>query len=234
MGKRRGVTVVGLLARIALLGVAGFLLWTVVLRPWVGARSRGDDSLRIRCRNNLNVLAKGLATYLSEFGDSRWYPWPAGRAGCGTVDAPSFGGGEWLASLYWTRVIADPRVFLCPCSTDANEEGALLGSDGCPSRKPLPPQAVSYAAIGDDSEYAHWRFRRAGAGTCMSPAAIVIGFPPNEAVACDDTQEPINHGERDNGGMSVLFFDSHVEFWTHTKVDLERGVGTGELVHLRN
>ncbi len=25
--------------------------------------------------------------------------------------------------------------------------------------------------------------------------------------------------------MSVLFFDSHVEYWTHTRVDLEHGVG---------
>jgi len=34
--------------------------------------------------------------------------------------------------------------------------------------------------------------------------------------------------------MDVLFFDGHVEYWTHERVDLERGVGTGELEHLRN
>jgi len=36
--------------------------------------------------------------------------------------------------------------------------------------------------------------------------------------------------------MSVVFFDSHVEFWTHEKIDLERGGGMrGEpLWRLRN
>jgi hypothetical protein len=34
--------------------------------------------------------------------------------------------------------------------------------------------------------------------------------------------------------MAVLFFDSHVEFWTHTKVNLEQGVGEGDLIALRN
>lgn len=53
-------------------------------------------------------------------------------------------------------------------------------------------------------------------------------------MACDGTQPPINHGRKDNGGMSVLFFDSHVEYWTNTKVDLERGVGRGDLCALMN
>ncbi len=73
-----------------------------------------------------------------------------------------------------------------------------------------------------------------GASYAKSRIAPRDDFPSSAPMACDDTQEPINHGEKDNGGMNVLFFDSHVEWWTHERVDLERGVGTGALVHLRN
>ncbi|HPD14744.1 MAG TPA: hypothetical protein PLE19_07335 [Planctomycetota bacterium] len=188
-----------------------------------------------RCRNNLNQLAKGMATYLNEFGDNRFYPWPAGRPGCGTVERPSFGGAEWLATLYWTRVILDPGVFLCPGSPDDNEMGVKLGSNGCPGGKPLAPDAVSYAAMGDVSVGIYLATKQSkGAAYATSRLAIRDDFPPNEPMACDDTEGPIHHGERNNGGMGVLFFDSHVEYWTYTRVDLERGVGRGDLCALRN
>ncbi len=106
----------------------------------------------------------------------------------------------------------------------------------------MPPNAVSYAAMGDVSVgiYMVSKLGR-GAGYATSKIAIHCDeFPVPIArcsetpTACDDTEAPINHGGARNGGMNVLFFDSHVEWWTHERVDLERGVGMGELVHLRN
>ncbi|HUT36507.1 MAG TPA: hypothetical protein VNE39_23670 [Planctomycetota bacterium] len=200
-----------------------------------------EDSRRIRCRNNLNQLAKGMATYLNECGENDCYPWPAGRPGCGTVANPDFGGAEWLASLYWTRIIPDPGVYNCPSSPDSNEQGKMLGSVGCPSGKRLDLQAVSnlqavsYAAFGNRSVGIYMVSKQGKApGYAKSSLAVREDFPANEPMACDDTDEPINHGERDNGGMAVLFFDSHVEYWTHTRVDLETGVGQGDLCALRN
>ena len=200
-----------------------------------------EEARRIRCRGNLNILAKGMATYLLEFGDDRFYPWPTGRAGCGGSGGEAdFGGAEWLASLYWTRLMPDPGVFICPSSPDTNTNGEDLGESGCsgllfragPDGK-LRPEAVSYAAFGADSVAVWEREKRERAGG-PDKRAIKHDFPPQAPMASDDTEGTINHGRAHRGGMSVLFFDSHIEFWTHTKVDLERGVGKGELVALRN
>jgi hypothetical protein len=76
------------------------------------------------------------------------------------------------------------------------------------------------------------RFKLGRTGVQFSP--VRVDFPPSEPMACDDTEGTVNHGSAGNGGMAVLFFDSHAEFWRDTKVDLEHGVGTGELLLLRN
>ena len=238
MRKRQGFTLIELLVVIAIIAIlAGMLLPAL-------ARAR-EEARRIRCRNNLNQLAKGMATYLNEHGDNRFYPWPAGRKGCGSEDNPDFGGAEWLATLYWTRVLPDPGVYVCPSSPDSNENGQNLGDHGCDNEEgtfepgtgdnasKLQAGAVSYAGMGDRSVYIYEK-TKLERNPPSSYIAIRDDFPPNEPMACDDTEGSINHGERENGGMSVLFFDSHVEFWTHTKVDLEEGVGQGDLVALRN
>ena len=159
------------------------------------------------------------------------------RPGCGSVEKPDFGGAEWLANLYWTKVLPDPGVFNCPSTYDTNECGIMLGSNGCPGGQRLDPHAVSYAALGHDSVPVWQKERKSPTAIyAASGSAIQDFFPPNEAMASDDTQEPINHGRKGHGSMQVLFFDSHVEYWTNEKVDLERGVGMRgtELVHLRN
>ncbi|MBM4038943.1 MAG: hypothetical protein FJ290_10560 [Planctomycetes bacterium] len=199
-------------------------------------RAREPGHHRPRCRSQLNQLAKGMATYLNELGDNRFYPWPAGRPGCGTVASPNFGGAEWLATLYWTRIIPDPGVYNCRSSPDSNEQGTELGSAGAPGGKPLSADAVSYAAFGHNSVGIYLCSKR-GKGAAYAASNLAIrdeDIPPNEPMATDDTEGIINHGERDNGGMNVLFFDSHVEYWTNTRVDLETGVGQGDLCALRN
>jgi len=235
MRKRQGFTLIELLVVIAIIAIlAGMLLPAL-------ARAR-EEARRIRCRNNLNQLAKGMATYLNEHGDNRFYPWPAGREGCGDEDNPDFGGAEWLATLYWTRVLPDPGVYICPSSPDSNENGQNLGDYGCRNEEgdfeagsdnKLKEEAVSYAGMGAESVAAYER-TKLNRDPPSDYVAIRDDFPPNEPMACDDTEGSINHGERQNGGMAVLFFDSHVEFWTHTKIDLEEGVGQGDLVALRN
>lgn len=228
MKKRQGFTLIELLVVIAIIAIlAGMLLPAL-------ARAR-EEARRIRCRNNLNQLAKGMATYLNEAGDNRFYPWPSGRPGCGSKDSPDFGGAEWLASLYWTRIIPDPGVFLCPSSPDSNEAGTALGSIGVPGGgSALSNGAVSYAGMGSLSVGRYLATKQSKSTSSGKTLAIRDDFPPNEPMGSDDTQAPINHGEKDNGGMSVLFFDSHVEYWTHTRVDLETGVGRGDLCALMN
>jgi len=205
--------------------------------------SNSEEERWLACRRNLKKLAEGMAIYNNPYGDNRFYPWPAGRAGCGGTESPDaadFGGAEWLASLYWTRVIPDPGVYLCPSSGDSNADGRDLGDEGCcgpgfeaGSDGKLKPDAVSYAAMAATS-VAVYESKKLGKEPRDSKIAIRDDMPPNEPMMCDDTEGTINHGRKGNAGMNVLFFDSHVEFWPSDKVDLERGVGQGKLVHLRN
>jgi len=182
------------------------------------ALSRAREEVRIpRCRMALNRLAKGMATYLNEHGDNRWFPCPLGR----TRRPDTYNGAEWLASLYWSGVVPDPGAFICPSSSDTNRDGLDLGSHT--QAATFGSQTVSYAGMhyGSNPE---------------KPGAIRDDYPPNKPMASDDTQGDINHGTASSGGMFILFFDSHVEFRTNTELDVEHAVGQkgGPLKELSN
>ncbi len=222
MRRTRGLTLAELLIGVFALAIAMSLLC-------YGVHYHRDEARRIRCRNNLNQLAKGMETYLND----RFYPWPVGRAGCGTRANPDFGGAEWLATLYWTKILPDPGVFICPASTDDNEHGVKLGTYGCPGNGPLSEDAVSYAGMGDRS-VGIYLVEKQGKNPAYATSKLGIrdDFPPDQPMMCDDTEGAINHGSARS--MNVLFFDSHVEYWTNDRVDAERGVGRGELCAMRN
>jgi prepilin-type N-terminal cleavage/methylation domain-containing protein len=214
MKTRHGFTLTDLLVAVAVLAVCAALMLPAAsgarLRlPWARAR---EEARRIRCRNNLNQMAKGMATYLNEHGDNRFYPCPLGR----TVNPKNYNGAEWLASMYWTGVLPDPGVFLCPSTRDTNNDGRDLGTERAVAKR-FGTQTVSYAAM-------HYKSMTDQKGAFIY-RAIRDDFPPNMPMGSDDTQGTINHGKATNGGMAVLYFDSHVEFKTHTEIDLVRGVG---------
>ena len=197
-------------ACVGLILIAIIAILAAMLLPAL-ARAR-EEARRIRCRNSLHQISKGMATYLFEHGDARYYSFPLGRG----TRPDDFNGAEWLASLYWTAVVPDPGVFVCPSSPDTNDMGADLGTYTADPRT-FGSQTVSYAGM-------HYRSMTNSSGMHIEDA-IRDDFPPNMPMASDDTQGSVNHGEARNGGMSVLFFDSHVEFKTNTEVDLETGVG---------
>ena len=203
MKKRQGFTLIELLVVIAIIAIlAGMLLPAL-------ARAR-EEARRIRCRNNLNQLAKGMATYLTEHGDNRVFPCPLGRTGS------TYNGAQWLSTLYWAGTVPDPGVFLCPSTADSNDNGKDMGTDE-PGTK-FGSQTISYAAM-------HYKSMTDSDGADTSGEAIRDDFPPSMPMASDDTEGQINHGTEDNGGMCVLFFDSHVDFKTNTEVSLKTSVG---------
>ena len=232
MNRRKALTLVEVLVVVAILGAVVAFAAYLLMRP-------REEARRLRCANNLNQLAKGMATYCNDW----YYPWLAGRVGCGgteSADAADFGGAEWLASLYWTRTLPDPGVFVCPSSGDTNADGRDLGDHGCrgpgfqagPDGK-LKAEAVSYAGMADTSVAIYDRVMRKRPNV-VSKEPILEHFPQDKPMACDDTEGTINHGRKGSAGMCVLFFDGHVEFWSSERVDLEHGVGEKELVYLRN
>jgi|GEM_PF-676598 len=222
MRRRNAMTLTGTLVVTLVLAIA---LATLIYALTVGR----EKSRWTRCRNNLNSLAMGMATYLNECGGNRFYPWPMGRG----LRADGFTGAEWFATNYWLRIHPDPNCFLCPSSGDTNHDGRDLGTD-----RAVPglfgSQTVSYAAMGDRSVGICLASKLGkGAGYATSKLPIRDDFPPNEVMASGDTEGTPNHGGQ---GMAVLFFDSHVEYWTRDRIDPELSVGVSgtELVHLRN
>jgi prepilin-type processing-associated H-X9-DG protein len=199
-----GLTLIEVVVMVVLVAAVAALLLPALSRP-------REETIRHGCRNNLNRLARGMATYLNEHGDNRWFSCPLGRG----LDPDDYNGAEWLASLYWTGVVPDPGVFLCPDSGDTNEEGVDLGTRVAAAT--FGSQTVGYAGM-------HY-YSQADPIRGVPPGAIDVDYPPNRPMASDDTQGDINHGTLTNGGMNVLFFDSHVEFRMNTELDLKRAVG---------
>jgi type II secretory pathway pseudopilin PulG len=208
---RTGLTVLEVVVLVLIVAALAAALLPALAR-------RREEARRIRCRNNLNQLGRGMVVYLSEHGDSRWFPCPLGRG----VRPDDYNGAEWLAALYWTRVIPDPGLFVCPSTTDTNHNGADLGTRHAIADV-FGPRTISYAGMHYQSD-------------SQEPGAIPDDYPPDKPMASDDTQGDVNHGTLRNGGMAVRFFDSHVEFRTNTELDLRRAVGQegGLLEELRN
>jgi prepilin-type processing-associated H-X9-DG protein len=211
---KRGVTALELVLVVIVLAV---LAWLVVA---VFARRREEDRRR-RCMNYLNGMAKGMATYINEHGDNRWYPCPLGRG----RNPDDFNGAEWLVALHWTGVVPDTVVFTCPSSGDTNRDGLDLGTRRAPAT--FGSQTVSYAAL-------HY-YSLTDASGRPRPGAIPDDIlPGNAPIASDDTQGTINHAA--TGGMNVMFADTHAERRTRAELDPEHAVGQagGLLQQLRN
>jgi len=209
MKRWAGLTLVELLVLIGVIAlIAGLIL--------PGMARQREESRRLRCRNNLDQLAKGMASYQNEHGDGwRGYSVPLGRCARGS-GANIYNGAEWLASLSWVGIIRNPDVFLCPISGDSNADGKDLGSK-CVNDVAggnFGSQTVSYAAMW-------WKSVNTATG-----AGLLDDFLAHDPMACDDTQGGINHGTARNGGMNVLFFDSHVEFKTNAELDISTEHGS--------
>jgi len=183
------------------------LVLAVVLTMYVNALDRDrDEARRVRCSNNLHQLAKGMATYINEHGDARWYPCPLGR----TMRRNGYNGAEWLASLYWTGTTPDPGVFICPSSEDENRDGVDLGAWFQAST--FGSRSVSYAGM-------HHDVLGPGSGVPLDDMSA------HTIMASDDTQGDINHDAMGLGGMNTLCFDGSVTFESITDLDPERAVG---------
>ena len=238
MRGRRGLTlaevVVTLVVVVVIALVVAWFLWRL--------EAAREEARRIRCRGNLNQLAKGMATYLNEHGDNRFYPYPVGQG----TRPDTFNGAEWLAALYWSGVIPDPGVFWCPSTWDTNVNGADIGTFG--AAPTFSRGTISYAAMhyrcGEErsapagSGHRDWSFDLPGnwggssgyrVATDQSgrptQGAIRDDYPPYLPMASDDTQGAVNHRWPRPRGMCILFFDSHVEFWEEPQIDAATAVG---------
>ena len=221
-----------------LLVVVVFMLIASLVLP--GLSAARTTARTLSCKNNLKQIGIALVQYIDERGSHRYYPYPAGRPGV----PDDYSGKEFLAMIWWTDLVSESGIFLCPSSTDDNRNGADLGvrdgqylatdiggigqRGGAPAGVPKPRWTehdpmnnhyISYASKG-------WKVSflpnsRADA----SRSVLTDQFPSDTVIACDDTLDPPNHPN----GFCVLFADSHVDFLSGTRFSVsEEGDADGK------
>jgi prepilin-type processing-associated H-X9-DG protein len=159
-----------------LLGVLAVCIAAALLPALARAR---EEARRMKCKGNLRNLGTGMIQYIDQYGKGRYYTWP-------NTEKASFNGSQWIASMYWTSLLNEPDLYLCPSSVDDNDDGGELGRKFTTIRD----MDVSYAG----------RDGRLG--------VIVDKMPSNTVMMCDDTDDPPNHDD----GVNMLYFDAHVEW----------------------
>jgi hypothetical protein len=179
----RGLRLVDLLAILFLAAIVGGMFMPTLGGP-------GRDAVKARCRSNLRQIGVAMAMYFNTRGQNAFY----------AVPAKAFRGDAWLASMYWSGMITDPRIFRCPGTDDAGvippirfEAGDLSSADA------IPADAISYAGRCRGTALTHRNssvFTEAG----LSVASIL---------ACDDNEGSQNHTD----GILAVYFDTHVDFF---------------------
>jgi len=187
---------------VVILAVLVFLILPATTRHPVPALS---------CKNHLRQLGVALQCYIDGPGGGRFYPYPTqdknyvAPTGNNLKQGEGFSGASFLAALYWSGVITEPNIFICPSTSDDNHLGIDLGTnpdDPANNRRGWNPNFekpngshVSYASK------AQWTMPR---GEPLEKGAL----PDDTVIATDDTDGEPNHGN----GMCVLYVDMHVEF----------------------
>ena len=179
---RKAFTLIDLAILLLLIAVVAGVLLPALAR-------RREEARRGSCHNRLRQLGTGMIQYIDQFGKGRYYTWPGPQKA-------SFTGAQWIASMYWTSLLNEPELYICPSTSDENASGGELGR----RFTSLAPRHVSYAS------------RNGMMGV------IIDKMRSNTMMMTDDTEGRRNHSD----GITLLYFDAHVE-WGETVSPLAEG-----------
>ena len=164
---------------------------------------------RAKCQSNLMQLGIALTAYVDTHGGGRYYPYPMGAAGVQPDAARKgngFSGAAFLAALYWSGVMTEPDIFICPGSDDDNHKGADLGTN------PDADDGTNIPGWGEQFEQpdgSHVSYAsRAQWSMPRGEPLLMMDLPPDAILAADDTDGEDNH----INGRCVLHADGHVDF----------------------
>ena len=168
------------------------------------------------CKSNLRQLGIALTMYVDMHGGGKYYPYPtqdgnyAEPKGADLEPGEGFSGASFLAALYWSGVLTEPGVLICPTSDDDNHDGADLGTN------PTADDGTNIPGWNKQFEQpdgTHVSYASKAQWTVPGGEPLTVDdVKPEDILASDDTDAEPNHDD----GFCVLYADGHVD-WLPTK-----------------
>ena len=219
--KRKGFTLIELLVVIAIISILA-----AVLMPALGLAR--EMARKVKCRSNLRQIGLALTQYVDERGSNKYYPFPYGRENV----PEDYSGKAFLAVIWWSGIVSEPGIFICPSTSDDNHKGADLGCrdgqyavgeyggigvKGSPTGTVAEPGWDSDDDIGQNSfiSYASKGWAVSKIFGSLNSSVLTDNLPSDTVIACDDTRDPANHRD----GFNALFADTHVEWLSESRFD---------------